>query len=62
MSEYVSKERVVRDGVLVAFKGEVMTEDEAKKRGIIEEEKPKRAASRKKEKKADEPAEAEKAE
>lgn len=34
MGAYVSPERVVRNGRLVAYKGEVMTESEAEKRGI----------------------------
>ena len=34
MGAYVSPERVVRNGRLVAYKGEVRTESEAEKRGI----------------------------
>lgn len=37
---YTSKERVERDGRLVAFKGEVMTMDEAIARGLVKPEKP----------------------
>lgn len=33
---YTSAERVVRDGVLVAFAGEVMTNDEAIRRGLVD--------------------------
>lgn len=40
---YTSKERVVRDGYLVAYAGEEMTDDEARARGLIDEAKPKRA-------------------
>lgn len=32
--------RTVRDGVLVAFEGEAMTEEEAAKRGLLPEDKP----------------------
>lgn len=32
---FVSKERVVRDGYLIAFEGEEMTEEEAIARGLI---------------------------
>lgn len=38
MGIYVSPERVERDGRLVAFAGEAMTEDEAKARGLIADE------------------------
>lgn len=34
MGAYVSPERVVRNGRLVAYKGEVMTESEAERRGL----------------------------
>jgi len=40
---YTSKERVERDGRLVAYAGEVMSIDEAKRRGIYEHESKKRA-------------------
>lgn len=46
---YVSKERVVRDGYLVAYEGEEMSEDEARERGLIEEERPKSRRRPKKE-------------
>ena len=46
---YVSKERVVRDGYLVAYEGEEMTEDEARERGLIGNEKPKARRRPKKE-------------
>lgn len=32
---YTSTERVIRDGVLVAFEGEVMTDEEAGSRGLV---------------------------
>lgn len=41
MGTYVSNERVVRDGRLVAFAGETMTEEEARERGIFPKPKPK---------------------
>lgn len=41
---YVCDKRVIRDGHLVAFEGEVMTEDEARRRGLVEE--PKATAKR----------------
>lgn len=55
MSEgtYICPERVERDGYLVAFEGEVMSMDEAVKRGLVshepqpEPEKPKRRTTRK---------------
>lgn len=37
---YICPERVERDGVLVAFKGERMTYDEAKIRGVLPEGQP----------------------
>ena len=37
MGMYVSPERVVVNGRLVAFKGERMTEADAKKRGLVKE-------------------------
>ena len=43
---YVSKERVTRDGRLVAYKGEEMSEAEAIERGLLKEEKPKGKAPR----------------
>lgn len=33
---YTAAERVVRDGVLIAYEGEVMTGEEAEARGLIE--------------------------
>ena len=50
MGIYVSPERVERDGRLVAFAGEAMTEDEARARGLIADEpkpEPKKQAARK---------------
>lgn len=41
---YTSKERVIRDGYLIAFEGEVMSDEEAAKRGLLDpepEQKPK---------------------
>ena len=35
---YICPERVERDGYLVAFEGEVMTMDEAVKRGFVSDE------------------------
>jgi len=46
MGLYTSKERVERDGRLVAYAGEVMSIDEAQRRGIYEPE-PKKRATRK---------------
>ena len=43
---YTSPERVVRDGRLVAFEGEVMTMQEAQERGLMED-KPKKAPAKK---------------
>lgn len=37
---YVSKERVIRDGYLIAHEGEEMSEEEAARRGLLAEEKP----------------------
>ena len=39
MGAYVSPERVVRNGVLVAFEGEEMTTEEAAKRGLLSTQK-----------------------
>ena len=45
---YICPERVERDGYLVAFEGEVMSMDEAVKRGLVtdEPEEPKKQAKR----------------
>lgn len=42
--------RTVRDGILIAFEGEAMTEQEAARRGLLPEDKPaeKKAPARKK--------------
>lgn len=32
---YVSKERVIRDGYLIAYEGEEMSDEEAKARGLL---------------------------
>ena len=47
---YTSKERVIRDGYLIAFEGEVMSDEEAAARGLLvsEEDKPKRKTNRRK--------------
>ena len=37
---YVSNERIERNGYLIAYKGEVMTEAEARRRGIYAEPQP----------------------
>ena len=52
---FTSAKRVTRDGRLVAYKGERMSDDEAKARGLIKEEKPKRSDSRRKTKPEPEP-------
>lgn len=54
---FVSKERVIRDGYLIAYEGEEMSDDEAKARGLIKEEKPKakRTTRRKKATEAEAP-------
>ncbi len=56
---YTSKERVIRDGYLIAFEGEVMSDEEAAARGLLvsEEDKPKRKTNRRKPKPKAEPAE-----
>ena len=59
---YVSKERVVRDGYLIAHEGEEMTDDDAKARGLIDAPKPKPKAKRTAAKKEAEAPEAEAAE
>ena len=45
---YTSTKRVTRDGRLVAYKGETMSDDEARERGLLKEEKPKGRAPRRK--------------
>ena len=35
---FTAEERVVRDGVLIAFAGEVMTNEEAAERGLVTNE------------------------
>ena len=35
---YTCNERVERDGYLIAFEGEVMSEEEARRRGLIKDE------------------------
>lgn len=57
---YTSKERVIRDGYLIAFEGEVMSDDEAAKRGLLDpepEQKPKAKSTRRKAKPKAEPVE-----
>ena len=48
MGTYISRKRVERDGRLVAFAGEVMTEVEAKRRGLVAETEKAKAAEAKK--------------
>lgn len=48
---FTSKKRVIRNGFLVAFEGEVMSDEEAAKRGLLDpepEEKPKPKTTRRK--------------
>lgn len=55
---YTSKERVIRDGYLIAFEGEVMSDEEAAKRGLLDpepEQKPKAKSTRRKAKPKAEP-------
>lgn len=40
MALFTCPERVVRNGVLIAFKGEKMSETEAKRRGVFDLKKP----------------------
>lgn len=57
---YASKERVIRDGYLIAFEGEVMSDEEAAKRGLLDpepEQKPKAKSTRRKAKPKAEPVE-----
>ncbi len=57
---YTSKERVIRDGYLIAFEGEVMSDEEAAKRGLLDpepEQKPKAKSTRHKAKPKAEPVE-----
>lgn len=57
---YTSKERVIRDGYLIAFEGEVMSDEEAAKRGLFDpepEQKPKAKSTRRKAKPKAEPVE-----
>lgn len=51
---YTSTKRVTRDGRLVAYAGETMSDDEARERGLLKEEKPKGKAPRRKAKPEDE--------
>lgn len=50
---YTVTERVERNGYLIAYKGEVMTEAEAKRRGIYAEPQPEPKRARKPRKKAE---------
>lgn len=57
---YTSKERVIRDGYLIAFEGEVMSDEDAAKRGLLDpepEQKPKAKSTRRKAKPKAEPVE-----
>lgn len=57
---FTSKKRVIRNGFLVAFEGEVMSDEEAAARGLLDpepEEKPKAKTTRRKPKPKPEPVE-----
>lgn len=57
---FTSKKRVIRNGFLVAFEGEVMSDEEAAARGLLDpepEEKPKAKTPRSKPKPKPEPVE-----
>lgn len=57
---FTSKKRVIRDGYLIAFEGEVMSDEEAAARGLLDpepEEKPKAKTPRRKPKPKPEPVE-----
>ena len=57
---FTSKKRVIRDGYLIAFEGEVMSDEEAAARGLLDpepEEKPKAKTTRRKPKPKPEPVE-----
>lgn len=57
---FTSKKRVIRNGFLVAFEGEVMSDEEAAKRGLLDpepEQKPKAKSTRRKAKPKAEPVE-----
>lgn len=57
---FTSKKRVIRNGFLVAFEGEVMSDEEAAARGLLDpepEEKPKAKTTRRKAKPKPEPVE-----
>ena len=57
---FTSKKRVIRNGFLVAFEGEVMSDEEAAARGLLDpepEEKPKAKTPRRKPKPKPEPVE-----
>lgn len=57
---FTSKERVIRNGYLIAFEGEVMSDEEAAARGLLDpepEEKPKAKTPRRKPKPKPEPVE-----
>ena len=48
---YTSENRVIRDGYLIAFEGEAMSDEEAAKRGLLDpepDEKPKPKSTRRK--------------
>lgn len=57
---FTSKKRVIRDGYLIAFEGEVMSDEEAAARGLLDpepEEKPKAKTTRRKAKPKPKPVE-----
>lgn len=45
---FVSKKRVIRNGYLIAFEGEEMSDEEALERGLVKDDKAKRGQHRKK--------------
>lgn len=45
---FVSKKRVIRNGYLIAFEGEEMSDEEALERGLVKDDKAQRGQRRKK--------------
>ena len=45
---FVSKKRVIRNGYLIAFEGEEMSDEEALERGLVKDDKAKSGQRRKK--------------
>lgn len=54
MATYTVPERIERDGILVAFEGQVITEEEADKLGILPKPAPKKRTAKKPEAEAEE--------